>query len=226
MKLKDIHILLIRLFPVTIRSYFWKENYLTAHPSVDWWEGHINFLVLNQYARYLSGRVVDFGCNHGACTILAARNPEISEIIGIDINPKSIALANDLLKLSDEKQENKMKIKFFSSDCTRLPFESDFFDNGYMFHVIEHMSPEIRIKALSEIKRVLRKEGYFLLTLPFMHAYDDFHHIEYFDEKKIRTVIESAGFEVIECYRDQRTDRHAPKGHDCLTVLCRNHKAF
>ena len=40
-----------------------------------------NTLILNDYSSILSGVVADFGCNHGACTIIASENNNIKELI-------------------------------------------------------------------------------------------------------------------------------------------------
>jgi ubiquinone/menaquinone biosynthesis C-methylase UbiE len=225
MIIKTFHNKIIKLIPKTVRHYCWRENYITAHPEITWWENHINYLVLKQYSNSLTGRVADFGCNHGACTILAARNPNISEIIGIDINPQSIKCAHELLESSKESVDTKNKIKFLASNCKKLNFDDDYFDSAYLFHVIEHLLPEDRDLILKEIKRVLKNNGTFLITLPYLHAYDDFHHVEYFDEEKITQIMKKAGFQVLECYRDRRSDEHTPAGHDCLNVFCINEKS-
>ena len=57
-----------------------KENYITRDPDVKEWEGHLNSVILESYKDLLSGSVADFGCNHGACTIIAARNENIKSI--------------------------------------------------------------------------------------------------------------------------------------------------
>ena len=89
-----------------------------------------------------------------------------------------------------------------------LNFDKDYFDSAYMFHVIEHIYPKDRDIILKEIKRVLKDNGIFLMTMPYLYAYDDFHHVEYFDEEKIIRIMKKAEFQVLECYRD-KSDRRA-----------------
>lgn len=50
------------------------------------------------------------------------------------------------------------------ADATSLPFRSNSFDAVTMFHVIEHIA-EAEI-ALGEIRRVMKKDGFFILVTP------------------------------------------------------------
>lgn len=202
--------------------YRLKEDYITAHANIEWWEGHINYMLLQQYSTFLTGNVIDFGCNHGACTQLAARNELTTSVTGIDFNEKAIAEAHRLLARSAEKDSVKSKVQFRAASLFELPFADNTFDNGYMFHVIEHIYTRDRPKVLSEVMRVIRAGGYLLFALPYEHAYDDGQtHVSYFDVDSFRQSMIDAGLKVIECYRDRRVDAHTPEGHDCINALCR-----
>lgn len=206
-------------------KYKLKENYITVHPGLEWWENHINYMVLQQYANRLSGRVVDFGSNHGACTVLAARNKNTVEIYGLDLNPNAIEAANELLKKCNESAQVKSKVKYAVADFLSIPFEDNFFDSRYMFHVIEHIYLKDRLKVLSEMKRVVKPNGTIIFALPYEKAYnDDFYHVAFYNVESIKKVMIEAGFAVDECYGDQRIDKHTPKGHDCINVICTNLK--
>jgi SAM-dependent methyltransferase len=205
--------------------YRLKENYITAHVNTEWWEGHINYMLLQQYASSLTGKVADFGCNHGACTILAARNPLIRSVTGIDFNRAALQEARNLLSRCGESPDLKKKVSYAEAMLSALPFEDDCFDNGYMFHVIEHIYPKDRPQVLAEIRRVIRPGGHLLFALPYDHAYDDgTQHVAFFDTGSFASVLKQAGFDVKECYRDRRTDAHTPEGHDCITALALNMK--
>jgi SAM-dependent methyltransferase len=52
-------------------------------------------------------------------------------------------------------------------DIHKIPFESEHFDVVLCNHVLEHVDNDL--KAMSEIARVLKKNGYAILQVPFFH---------------------------------------------------------
>lgn len=68
------------------------------------------------------------------------------------------------------------EIKFIQDDITRANLKTDFFDTAISISTLEHVGfgkygdPQMRdgdVKALQNIKRVLKKSGLFLITGPF-----------------------------------------------------------
>ena len=51
------------------------------------------------------------------------------------------------------------------SDIEKLPFEDESFDLMILDGVLDHISMEFGRKAMDEVKRVLKPEGYIYLTL-------------------------------------------------------------
>lgn len=81
--------------------------------------------------------------------ILKEKYPQ-AEIIGVDFS-------SDMLKIARKKHPN---ISFLEADCTRLPFEDESYDLcviSFGLRNIENME-----KALIEIYRVLKRDGYFI----------------------------------------------------------------
>lgn len=191
-----------------------KENYITRDPDVKEWEGHLNSVILESYKDLLSGNVADFGCNHGACTIIAARNENIKSILGVDLNHRSIDVARNLLATCEEPENIKSKIKFSVGDLTSLNrLRTDQFDSAICFHTLEHIYENDFDLVFSEWKRVIKNGGNFILSVPFLRAYDDPCHVNYFDEASLSDLFSRYGFKVNECYRDQRN------GFDCLNIV-------
>lgn len=191
-----------------------KESYITRDPNVDIWRNHLNTNILNDYSSILTGVVADFGCNHGACTIIASENKNIKEIIGIDINKESLGIANDLTI-----QHGVKNIKYLHSNLTDLlEIPSSYFDNAFSFHTLEHIHINDYDLVFSEWKRVIKNEGHFIISVPYEHAYDDPCHMNYFNESSISNLFVKYGFDIVEVYRDTRNN------FDCLNLVCKNIK--
>jgi ubiquinone/menaquinone biosynthesis C-methylase UbiE len=188
-----------------------KESYLTRDPDVDIWREHLNTLILSDYKDLLTGTIADFGCNHGAVTIIAAENILSQKIIGIDINLSAIEVANNLLL-----KHNIKNIEYIVSNLTNLEsIEDNHFDNAFSFHTLEHIHPNDYESFFNEIKRTIKNEGHIIFSIPYEHAYDDPTHMNYFNETSLSNLITYNGLKVIECYRDTRI------GFDCLNLVAK-----
>ena len=115
-----------------------------------------NFLV---DAAHLEGktkpRILDICCGTGS-VILAfkERYPE-SEAIGYDFSP-------GMLRKAQEK-DLKGRIIFIEGTAATLPFDDSSFDVVTCSHALYELKGETREKALQEMKRVVRPDGYVLL---------------------------------------------------------------
>ena len=204
---------------IKMKEKYSKESYITRDANIENWESHLNTIILNQYSEIIKGRVADFGCNHGACTIIAARNPNIKSIVGIDINQESILVAENLLSNCNESSEVKSKVRYQVGDLTNLNRIIDnYFDSATCFHTLEHIYQEDYNIVFSEWKRVIKDGGHFIVSVPYLRAYDDPCHVNYFDENNLSELFTQQGFEVVECYRDNR------EGFDCLNIVSKVNK--
>lgn len=92
--------------------------------------------------------VLDFGCGEGQ--LLFGIKDRISKGIGIDRKVRNI--------------ENS-KITLINADLEKnIPAENEFFDVVIALAVLEHLNNSLN--AASEVHRVLKKGGKFILTLP------------------------------------------------------------
>ncbi|MGB7061783.1 MAG: methyltransferase domain-containing protein [Candidatus Zixiibacteriota bacterium] len=106
-------------------------------------------------------RVLDLGCGSGALTTFAARAVgENGMVYALDIESKMLKQLENKLK-KDENRDIR-NVQPVQSSAYNLPFEREFFDLAYMVAVLQEI-PD-RMRALSEIKRVLRPGGILAVT--------------------------------------------------------------
>jgi SAM-dependent methyltransferase len=126
---------------------------------------------------------LDFGCGAKPYKNLF----QVEQYIGVDIRNKA--------HLHDKEPVD------IYYDGNKLPFRDEQFDSVFSSEVFEHVFNLDEI--LLEIKRVVKKNGTVLFTVPFVW---DEHEIPYdfgrYSEFGIRHVLRKAGFEVIKIQKD------------------------
>lgn len=107
--------------------------------------------------------VLDIGCGNGRYFELV-KNKEAA-YVGIDNSQKLVALAKERYPNTD----------FMLSDALSLPFSPERFDKVYSIAVFHHIpSYELRLKFLSEIKKVLKPRGVLILTVWKFHRWEEY----------------------------------------------------
>jgi len=102
-----------------------------------------------------AGMILELGCGHGE-VLEKLYSPE-SSITGIDINPNSIAIAK-------KRFSNRDNVKILEGDIRKLAYADETFDLIVCSEVIEHIPNPIEV--LAEIRRLLKKDGIFVSTVP------------------------------------------------------------
>lgn len=102
---------------------------------------------INKYKR--GGNILDAGCGTG----LILRHLS-KKSIGVDINPRNIKKA----------KQHAPFAKVFLADIEKLPFKNNEFTTVVCTEVIEHQPDPI--PTLNEFKRVLRKNGVIIGSVP------------------------------------------------------------
>ncbi len=154
------------------------------------------------------GKILDVGCGIGNSLLPLSKNG--FECFGIDISPEMIRLA----KKYSEKHEIKIKLR--EADVLSIPFEKNKFDYVISIAILHHLDSEKkRLKALDEMKGVLKKGGKTFLTvwnkkvkkdtyIPWTSKgvkYQRYYH--FFDMEELRGLFEKAGFRKIKVFEDQ-----------------------
>src|SRR3989344_408653 len=97
-------------------------------------------------------KLLDVGCAYGYYTKFYLN--KCKRVYGIDPN-------EDFIRIAKEKYP---KIKFKVSNAESIPYKDNYFGVVLLNDVLEHVENEE--KALSEIYRILKKEGVIILTVP------------------------------------------------------------
>lgn len=101
--------------------------------------------------------ILDIGCGFGEFAGVVFNELEM----GIDINKK------DLLKAKASQKYNKVML----ASAVEMPFKSNSYNSVVSVSVLEHIS-EVE-KTLSEVQRILKKNGRFVFTVPTTKLYEN-----------------------------------------------------
>jgi len=94
--------------------------------------------------------VLDVGCGDGATELFMQQYFSSWKINAIDISSSSI---------DEAKKRNISNATFQSYDGLQIPFADESFDVVFMAGVLHHVEYALHQKIISEIKRVLKKQG-------------------------------------------------------------------
>lgn len=137
-------------------------------------------------------RTLDAACGEGYGSALLA-GPAAS-VEGVDISEYAIAHAR-------QRYGQLESVGFHVADCTTLPFDDNEFDRVVSFETLEHL--EAHDELMAEFRRVLKPDGFLILSSPDKATYSDGQN----------TVNE---YHVKELYRNELEaliQRHFPASH-------------
>lgn len=100
--------------------------------------------------------MIDIGAGRGRHALYM--NSMGLETTAVDLSESSIEIINE------KNRQQGGSVRAFVSDMTELPFEDGSFDCAICFHAIYHTDFSGMIKAVNEIKRVLKKGGEVFVT--------------------------------------------------------------
>lgn len=152
-------------------------------------EGAIEFEHWHRYllAQTISAgqRVLDIACGEGYGS--AALAESATQVIGVDIDPASIAHARTRYQADN--------LQFLVGDCAAIPLPDAMVDLVVSFETIEHHARHAEM--MREIKRVLQPDGLLLISSPDRYFYSELpgttnpYHVKELDEAEFKQLVES-----------------------------------
>jgi SAM-dependent methyltransferase len=137
-------------------------------------------------------RVLDVGCASGWFEFLCTGRLDTA-ISAIDLEPATI----------EQARRNAPHADYAAASVFSLPFADATFDGAVMFEVIEHVPRQSEIAALKEVRRVLKRGGWLILSTPFAHPVSTvldpawyFGHRHY-SHDRIVSIMADAGFRTV-----------------------------
>lgn len=141
--------------------------------------------------KYVKGKkILDIGCFTGQ---FLSQIEDIASCTGIEPESKAIIFA-----------KKHRRGKFIRGSALKLPFKNEAFDVVTFWDVIEHLPKNTENKALSEAKRVLKRNGIFAMSTVTAHplsilldpAFFLIGHRHY-SSKQLDYLLELNGFRII-----------------------------
>lgn len=127
-----------------------------------------NWDFLSYFLKYIKGggKILDFGCGNARLFKFLENNLENFEYFGGDVSDRLLGLARE--NVPQKERQNL----FLLHPSTKLPFKNHFFDIAFSIAVFHHIpSYLLRKEALTEIRRVLKKDGILIVTVWNLKSY-------------------------------------------------------
>jgi tRNA (uracil-5-)-methyltransferase TRM9 len=164
--------------------------------------------------RWRGGKLLNAGCGHGPDFVPFK---ERFELYGIDISAKMLELAG---KYAEKYQ---FHVNLAQADAREMPYEDGYFDYAIAVATFHHIEGgEKRLKALRELKRVLKPGGEAFITVwnrwqpRFWLRKKDilvpwkikekmlYRYYHLFSYGELETLIKKAGYQVVKSYAESR----------------------
>ncbi len=152
------------------------------------------FELFEKYSK-VGSNTLNIGCGDGNFETLLVKSKKRFQHTASDIALKSLKNLKKRFKRFEFIKLNIVGVK------NRL--EQDY-DMITMFEVLEHISPSDTLKVLATINKSLKKNGYFMISVPMNEGLEDMfpnnpnEHLRCYTENIIMSELKISGFKVIE----------------------------
>lgn len=112
------------------------------------------------FEKYLDSNslILDVGCGNGRLLNTLLKGSEFKSYFGIDVS-------SDLLKEARKNARFRRNVFFKKGSILKLPIKNNVFDSVFCIAVLHHIPAPFQAQALSELKRVMKKNSYLFLTV-------------------------------------------------------------
>ncbi len=140
-------------------------------------------------------RILELGCGAGFAMKLILEKDLAEEIVGLDISPTIIRSA----RMRNKKAINEKRAKLVQANLNNLPFHNENFNTVFSIQTI-YFWTDIAA-TLSEIFRVLKPEGVFILTFSDGKENETWEGIKGITENQVIPFMKNAGFRDVSLVR-------------------------
>lgn len=179
-------------------SYFERSHFsITKNENISKFQSYRDYLIHHGFSDY---PLTDIGCGRGGFLLWLHSNGWKSKCIGVDIDLKSIPIANTI------ESNDPDALSFVEGFALQLPFNDSTQSILTYYHVLEHIKNID--KLLSESWRVLQPGGHIVIEVPDAEKYNLAsigsaywlsirEHIYHFSPCSIKHALNKNSFEVI-----------------------------
>ncbi len=165
-----------------------------------------------------AARVVDLGCGEGALLRELVQDAVFSEVLGIDVSPRALELAERRLGLDRMPDSQRARLRLLQSSLTYRDTRLSGYDAVVLMEVVEHLDPE-RLPALEDTVFVQARPRTVVVTTPNVEHNVRYEHLaagtmRHRDHRFEWTRAELAEWASAVCERTGYSVRFLPVGDD------------
>lgn len=150
--------------------------------------------IASRFLKGTKGKFLDIGFGSGYLERQLYKCTDLS-LFGIDTSITSV-----------EKLRKEIKGNFKIGSITKIPFLKNSFNSVAALDVLEHISPSKLLPALKQVHMVLKKNGYFVVSVPLNENLKkliskgrNFNaHVREYTPELLNSELEISGFEIVE----------------------------
>ncbi|MBL8611488.1 MAG: class I SAM-dependent methyltransferase [Myxococcales bacterium] len=103
-------------------------------------------------------KLLDIGCANGPTMVYCGLQG--ATVFGVDLDPKHVATANEFMR------RYKVKGEAICADASKLDFPDNTFDGVIASDFVEHITDDVKVAVLSEVRRVLKPGARAVIKTP------------------------------------------------------------
>lgn len=152
--------------------------------------------IVFEYLKNKKGKLLDLGFGQGKLESLLANDGSVLELNGIDVS-----------RVVVERARAMFKGNFSKGVIKTLPYKYGSFDFLVAMEILEHIPPYEIFRTLSEISRVIKRKGMFILSVPLNEDLEKIiidtqvnpnGHTRIFTPDLIKAELNIAGFNIVD----------------------------